>query len=248
MSYYKNIFSVCISLSLVIFVGCRQEIRFSHGNDNTEEKATKKHETINIQSIIDSTGIPYFNLANTNDFQLDTIPASKLLDEINYAIQHDKIATLNDTIYTNLRQMPKALRQRLLNTVESQQVAKISTPEWNGEIRKMYDSDKLSYEIGVDTVYYELTTKLVINVTNNITGKNVKKEITRENVRKMSDEKYEMFNLYGWSILNITSEKIEIEQTITKLDSDVGDDVLIAITQNSDMLLSNHNCIDSRDY
>lgn len=170
----------------------------------------------------------------------DSIASDILYAELEQAMRYETDEQYDGKIYTRMRQMPETMRRELMQSDGRREQVIIKTPDWNGIIREGYDSDKVSHQKVSDTlIYYEIARRLLIDVTSRLTGKNIKAEITREYVKKGSCERYEQFNLYGWTVTNIETDKIEIDLGITKLDSDVGDDIQIILTKEGKVLTSN---------
>lgn len=161
----------------------------------------------------------------------DTIPKEIILTELRHSMQIDPIEEADGKICTNLRLLPDNIEQAIIHENRPMQLINIESRNWAGEIREALDSDKLSYQINADTVYYELARKLVINLRNRSTGVSIKKEIRRNDVRLAKGETFGMFNLYGWDISKLSEDSVIINQVITKLDSDVGDDLHITLTK-----------------
>lgn len=144
-----------------------------------------------------------------------------------------------DSIKPCLSDLPKKQAEQILNELGSLQSLNIKSPNWIGNVQQYIDSGKLSYEETPETVYYEIAKKLVIDIKNLETQKRIYKEISRNCVRKSSGESFAMFNLYGWEVIDISANHIVISQLITKLDSDVGDELIITLTKDGEVLISN---------
>lgn len=234
----KHILYICL---IALLVSCSKQ----------EAKSDSQSDKKDIELIADYSNVPLvkdgenIDISDNSGIINDSIISLKtILKELEQSIKNDPASEFNGKIYTNFRQLPDSVALKVIkNEAYTYPLHKlhISKNGWEGEIKLIFDSDKLSYRAhGGEVLYYEFARKIVVNLKNTLSNKSYNFEITRENVKLAENEEYNMFDLFNFYIKCIDPNQLVISTVITFPDSDVGDLIYATCTKSGEITINNH--------